>query len=98
MNYITKSNANVTFILIFAFLTTQAMCYNVSICDQFNLNGVYYTINANYDNQNQMENNLIYNFCNQIEQYCNASYQVVTGSMVKFYGADGCYPYMQTNV
>lgn len=61
-----NSNINALLLPIFIILIQYCSCYNTSICSQFNLNGVYYTINPNYDNENINNNDIIFNLCNSI--------------------------------
>jgi hypothetical protein len=61
----------------------------------FALDGVYYTVNPNYNNLNQVSpTNDIYNLCNCIELYCNATYTVVNGSLI----TPDCKGYRQSSI
>lgn len=97
---ITKnSNINALPLILLISIVSYSVCYNASICSQFYLNGVYYTINPNYDNENIKYNDIVFNLCNSIEQYCNSTHKVVNGSLIKFYGNNlGCYGYEQYNI
>ena len=49
--------------IITTLLTLNCSEYNTSVCNTFWLNGVYYTVNADYSNKNVVKDNLIYNYC-----------------------------------
>lgn len=73
-------------------------CFNDSICNMFWYEGVYFTINTDYTDNNRQSNNMIYNYCHELEYYCQVSHRVVNGSLIKIYPNVGCYAYKQENI
>lgn len=41
---------------------------------------------------------MIYNYCHEIEYYCNLTHKVINGSLIRLYGMQGCYAYKQYNI
>jgi len=93
-----KSNNNFHLFCILAALATTTLTYNASLCSQFSINNVYYTINPHYDNRNIVTGDIVYNLCNQIEVYCNSTYKVVNGSLIRYDSNEGCLAYRQFNI
>lgn len=44
-----------------------------------------------------VRDNLVYNYCEEVEHYCEASHQVVRGSLISKF-AIGCFEYVQDNI
>lgn len=68
--------------------------FNTSICTTFHLNSLYYTLNADYSNSNKIRGSYIYNYCQEVEYYCEPTRTVVWGSLINKLDT-GCYGYQQ---